>query len=216
MRVYHFLEARWALDDLRRRRLRISNLMSLNDPFEFMALALPSYDARSRIIVWRHKLAQRWGVVCFSGTYRNPLLWSHYAQRHAGVCLGFDLDDRLAMRVEYVAKRAPEILLKASAHPPGTDLSASIRPLLATKFKDWAYEDEVRTFAPLDPKGAEGENFFLPFSENLVLREVALGFVSKVTRADVEAAYGTLDGIDCFKTRLAFNTFRVVRNRARD
>ncbi len=31
------------------------------------------------------------GVCCFSSVYDNPLLWSHYADQHHGMCIGYDL-----------------------------------------------------------------------------------------------------------------------------
>jgi hypothetical protein len=34
MRVYHFLPERWAIEDLVKKRLKVSLLDDLNDPFE--------------------------------------------------------------------------------------------------------------------------------------------------------------------------------------
>jgi hypothetical protein len=34
MRLYHYLEANWALDDIRRRRLKVSYIPNMNDPYE--------------------------------------------------------------------------------------------------------------------------------------------------------------------------------------
>jgi hypothetical protein len=213
MRLYHFLEARWALDDLSKRRLRVSNIMGMNDPFEFMALALPSREARKRIMIWRHMWSEQSGLLCFSQNRGNPLLWSHYGERHAGICLGFDVE--VAERVHYVERRTPEILLKASAHPTGSDrLMPALNALLTTKFVDWSYEDEARVFVPLSECNREGDHLFTPFSPNLVLREIALGPVCPLRPAEVGAAFGDLAGVDCYRTRLAFNSFRVVRNRA--
>lgn len=31
-------------------------------------------------------------ICCFSLTYKNPLMWSHYANHHKGICLGFSLN----------------------------------------------------------------------------------------------------------------------------
>jgi hypothetical protein len=213
MRLYHFLETKWALDDLAKRRLRVSNIVGMNDPFEFMALALPSREARQRIMVWRHMWSMRYGLLCLSQNCGNPLLWSHYGERHAGICLGFDVD--VAERVRYVKRRAPEALLKAAAHPEGiNDLMPALNALLTTKFVDWSYEDEARVFVPLGECDREGDHLFAPFSPNLVLKEIALGPVCPLLQAEIGAAFGDLAGVDCYRTRLAFKSFRVVRNRA--
>ena len=53
MRVYHFLNADHGLDDLRRRRLRISRIIELNDPFEFLGVDLS--DRTFRQAFWETK-----------------------------------------------------------------------------------------------------------------------------------------------------------------
>ena len=40
MRVYKFLHAKWALDDLDKRRLKIATFDDLNDPFELWPVDL--------------------------------------------------------------------------------------------------------------------------------------------------------------------------------
>ena len=40
MHVYHFLCAKFGLEALRKRRLRVSRIMDLNDPFEFLGVDL--------------------------------------------------------------------------------------------------------------------------------------------------------------------------------
>lgn len=32
------------------------------------------------------------GVCCFSKTYSNPLLWSHYGDQHKGLCIGYGME----------------------------------------------------------------------------------------------------------------------------
>ena len=58
----------------------------------------------------------------------NPLLWSHYADKHRGICLGFDMDDRILWQVKYVKERSP---LKLPLSKETAD------QLLWTKYWDW-------------------------------------------------------------------------------
>jgi hypothetical protein len=39
IRVYHFLPAKYALDDIEKQRLKISEIDQLNDPFELWCVA---------------------------------------------------------------------------------------------------------------------------------------------------------------------------------
>lgn len=212
MRLYHFLEKRWALDDMRNRRLRISKLESLNDPFEFLGIALVDTTARARLLLLRHKLAQDTGLLCFSKNWSNPLMWSHYGGRHAGICLGFDVPEDSANDIKYVAGRASRKLLAAIDDGDAETADAAMRRLLYTKYRDWAYEAEVRVFVELDSACSEGGEFFLQFAPNLCLREVIVGPVCDATRADVEGALSGVSGVKCRKARLAYNSFRVVPN----
>lgn len=38
IRLYHYLEACWALDNIRQRRLKLSNLLGVNDPYELASV----------------------------------------------------------------------------------------------------------------------------------------------------------------------------------
>ena len=46
------------------------------------------------------------GLLCFSRNWTHPLLWSHYASKHEGICLGFDLKRGSELQeVQYEDKR---------------------------------------------------------------------------------------------------------------
>lgn len=47
MGLYYYLDAKWALDDIRRRRLKTSKIDDMNDPYEL--LCVRSRDAPSRL-----------------------------------------------------------------------------------------------------------------------------------------------------------------------
>ena len=46
-------------------------------------------------------------MLCFSFKWSNPVLWAHYADKHKGICLGFDVPDDNVQRVKYVDTRLP-------------------------------------------------------------------------------------------------------------
>lgn len=80
------------------------------------------------------------GMLCLSGAPDVPLMWSHYADSHAGVCLGFDPEVsyfRIAQPVRYTRKRS---VVDPSVQNNEQMLDAS----LYTKSLDWAYEEEWR------------------------------------------------------------------------
>ena len=165
-RVYKFLPRKWAFDDIEKQHIKISRICDLNDPFELIPFDLTSSEHQEQLRHAREVTASKYGMVCFSFKWSNPVLWSHYAEKHTGICLGFDVPDEYARPVMYVGKRLPF---------PTESNEAIAQEWIFTKFSGWCYEDECRIFTNLDPK-EEGGNYFANFKENqIVLREVILG-----------------------------------------
>jgi len=205
MRVYHFLPANWALDDVAKGRIRISEIDQLNDPFELWCVDQRDWQLREVLRGFKREAGEKWGIVCFTRRWRNPLLWSHYADKHRGICLGFDVDERGLKPVKYVTRR-PALLI-----PPTEE---SINELLFTKYRDWKYEEEWRNWFQLDTR-EDGHCFYYFKTEKFVqLREIIAGPLCQITKAEIgNAMHGYADQISIVKARLAFKTFRVVKNR---
>ncbi|MDD2797009.1 MAG: DUF2971 domain-containing protein [Bacteroidales bacterium] len=84
---------------------------------------------------------KRFKMSCFSESYKNVLMWSHYADKHKGICIGFKFSpvyrDRFVLAVvKYIEKIIP---LDGSSDVPSTILY-----WLTTKSKFWGYEAEIR------------------------------------------------------------------------
>jgi hypothetical protein len=209
-RVYHFINREHGLLALKRRRLKVAIFEELNDPFELLGVA--SRDLSIRLAYERTKrgLSQYSGLLCFSGNWRNPVLWSHYADHHRGLCLGFDISGEM-MKVAYTHKRLqPDF----TALKNGGDAAlAHMRRVIATKFSHWRYEDEYRLFVKLDAQD-DGGLYFADFSESIALKEVIVGSRSAITRSELgEALSGLTSNVVVRKGRLAFQSFKVVEQR---
>ena len=205
MRLYHFLPAKHALFDISKRRIKVAELDDLNDPFELFSVRLPSPAHRT---VWRgfvRDVARSFGVICFSKSWKNPLLWSHYADKHKGICLGFDVAHKYVEPVRYRCTRLPiDIRLNLPMGGLGQD---EMREIFYTKFSGWRYEKELRVGTRLSSK--ETGRYFREFRGALRLREVIVGVRCKVPRHIIEKAVGRLT-VRLIRARLAFNTFNVV------
>ena len=141
VRLYKFCEAQWGLDNLWKRRLKISRISELNDPFEFNPFALQKKEDRK---VWAETLKElenKSGIISFSESWDNPVIWSHYAESHKGICLGFDVRMDLPEKVEYVSDRKGISPLSAVV---GSDDFEALRGMTATKYAHWEYEKEWR------------------------------------------------------------------------
>ena len=209
MLVYHFVPATHGLENIRKQRIKISTIPDLNDPFELLCADLSDPDIRERLKNWKLKMGSNFGLLCFSKTWRNPVQWSHYADRHRGLALGIEVESQFVKEVVYSHMRSKSEALELLT-------SQKVRPELAmafasTKFAHWRYEQEVRAFIPLQDKDAESDLYFFKLGDHFKLKEILVGAESTVSRADIAEALGTLSqSVRARKVRLAFSTYRVV------
>jgi hypothetical protein len=208
MRLYKFLPQEHALADIALRRLKVARLCDLNDPFEFFAAEAADHEARRVLPDLKSKTDRRRGVLCFSDSWDNPVMWSHYADRHRGICLGFDVPDHAVKPIDYSAHRLPFRLDDAERTAVTPDM---IEQLIYTKFEDWRYEQEYRIDFAVDPADEGEDLLFCDFGDDLRLREIILGPRCNVPLDRARALADRCgEGIEVLKARLAFTTFRVI------
>ena len=125
--------------DLKHRRLKVATFDDINDPFGGI-----------RFNRWRKRTAAKLGLLCFT-SWRNPVLWSHYADENGGIFLGFDVPESCLYEVNYVPER-----LQFEQLVPDED---QLHHLLRTKVKDWGYEAEYRQIVHLN-KTHKADNLY--------------------------------------------------------
>jgi hypothetical protein len=212
MRVYKFLEKNWALVALRDRRLKIARFAGLNDPFDLLPFASPeTADRRLALATTLDDMNARAGWVCFSRTWSNPIIWTHYAEQHRGLCLGFDIPDESGQPVRYVEQREPFPAMEGLTEP---EQVAVMNRMLFTKFSQWAYEDEVRVPIKLDPATETEDGLYLmEFGDDLRLREVVVGIRSAICRREIELALGGTKGVEIIRAEASTDRFDIVPSR---
>lgn len=95
-------------------------------------------------------------ISCFSKKYDSILMWSHYGDKHKGVCIEFDRPDKDFLDVKYSKKRCKFDLEDTTRRVLGYMLSNEeadvndkglircISKPFIVKSLDWQYEKEVR------------------------------------------------------------------------
>lgn len=180
--VYKFLPYEYGLEAIKRKRLKLSEINSLNDPYEF---TLPSSNGSDQPI----KAADaQFLLLSLSKTYAEPLLWSHYADSHKGLCLEFSvIRDGCYSPMDYEPRPMLQSEIEAwkESGSPESD-AAMVRLAGYLKYEKWAYEDEVRVY--IDGKVSrdrDGGLYFKSFdAAGLELRRVILGCCCKVSPKD--------------------------------
>jgi len=208
-RVYHLTSAEHAVSDIALGRLKLARFSDLNDPFELIAANFREREVRKIVRSFKSAFDSQTGLLCFSEDWAEPLLWSHYAAKHRGICLGFDVPRDQLEKVTYQDERL-RTELDANSDPLELPLDLQ-QALRCTKYRRWEYECEYRRFVPLEAAIQEGRLHFVPFGPELELAEVILGtecvLSLETVRATVRSRYPSAI---VFKARLEFKGFHIV------
>ena len=121
-----------------------SKLHLLNDPFECFFLDNTNSDTYK-------SFTSQLCVCCFSRNMNEILMWSHYANNHRGVCLEFEIIDEEIINGQLIAINydndiyAMDTIETTSSGHLSLNITSNGK-FLATKFKNWSYEEELRTY----------------------------------------------------------------------
>lgn len=218
MMLYYFTTKEYGLQNIAKRRLKVARIIDLNDPFEFIALKLVTRVQRQALRRRRSEMDNRFGIICFSDRWSDPLMWSHYADRHRGMCLGFEVS----------AAAEPTTIRYIRDLPDPTSLGYASLDTMGDKQRMemgfvksdvWKYERERRLVVELAKmeredvftNGIQQTLYFQPFSNDISLKEVIVGARCELSEEELIAKIGTgLGDVGRIKARLAFKSFRVV------
>src|SRR5438477_7762882 len=136
MRVYKFLSAEFGLKSLWEKRLKITTIDELNDPFDLLPFKILDRSKRKEMRLKNQRLGKSHGMLCFSEAWSDPVIWAHYSDKHRGLCLGFEIENDEEKEVIYVDERQDL---------DDKDLIANVGiPIwLYTKYSKWDYEQEI-------------------------------------------------------------------------
>jgi Protein of unknown function (DUF2971) len=211
MRVYHFISEQFALQAIENQRLKVATINELNDPFELFACDLTDSKYRRPFLKWKNNIAERVGFLCFSKDWSNPLLWSHYADRHRGVTLEVEIDEQLTIPVNYSASR---LILNIEQIKKDGGFSDQLAERLATtKSKHWRYEKEVRIPVNLSTCIVDKGLYFERLTEQVKITGLVFGPLSKLTTADLQRVLPYGQQLRLRWGRLGFGSYNVVNNR---
>lgn len=211
-RLYHFNGSTYGLQNLEKQRLKVATIMELNDPFELLAHNSKDKTIRAALKSFKQEAHNRFGFLCFSRSWKSPVQWGHYAEKHQGLCIGFDVPEDHIYPIQYCSYRLgfDPALVQTEDERYRWSLG-----LFTTKHEHWAYEQEERLITALDLLPKEKGLHFVGFDQvGIIVREVIVGCNSNVSRTELRKALGdNADQVSIFKARPSFGQFEMVRNR---
>ncbi len=84
------------------------------------------------------------GICCFSENDKALLMWSHYANKHKGICLTFDVNKDKELFTKHPYKVEYPQIYPIYYWPRDIGKVKPFRYLIATKSEEWNYENEIR------------------------------------------------------------------------
>ncbi|QTL93535.1 DUF2971 domain-containing protein [Aeromonas jandaei] len=153
--------------------IKISYIGKLNDPFESIVNnniknKMLDYDTSKEFVLHKEMefywLLNHIGIVSLTETPRNLLMWSHYANQHKGICIGYKsnyLDHHIhktdptlpvsyrPIKVNYDNVRYDPYIDSLQSENKSQLIKNSILKTVLTKGNDWMYEKEHRSIIPL-------------------------------------------------------------------
>lgn len=166
---------------------------------------------------------ETYGILSLSECWNNSAMWSHYSNRHTGVCLGFDTNTqtlqgklcngmRSVQKVIYSTERVPLNLIALNKEDVNT--------VFYRKSIDWQYEKEWRCIALLrllesgcfrtGPKVAE-HKLVLVYLDPLSVREIHIGALSSKEVENKAREFAIAKNLRLFRTKLSQRTFEMDR-----
>ena len=181
--LYRYLDATSALKSIESRSFKIGRLRDFNDPFEWRMgitgiIAEGEMVARACMDGFIDDVNGWMGIICLSDTITEPVLWSHYANKHQGVAfeVSYILDPERLVKMNYTNER-PVFNVNHLHDPAGIDKHAMplLNRLLTQKSSGWAYEREYRVFLDLKSCDISGGLYFKRIPDHF-LKRVILGY----------------------------------------
>ena len=122
------------------------------------------------------------GILCFCDTFKEPVVWSHYADKHRGVAFEVSVEPNPmhVTRMRYTSERPViDANVYAKVQHNGAERDAYLTPLIIglmrQKSLGWEYEREYRLFFELSTLDIGGGLYFKRIPDNF-LKRVILGW----------------------------------------
>ena len=208
LQLYRYLPDDAAIKTIESSYIRVSHLAHLNDPFEllFGFSDCPSHleeAVQNELDKFVACLSQDMGIICFSAKVNDPILWSHYADKHKGVAfevaaeivsdgndgINFEVNGseyKKLHKVEYDKGRTTfpfQEFFKLSK----TQLHDQMKSFYKQKSGSWKYEREYRWVVDLEMCKPSGGRFLWPIPHDFITR-VIIGVRSSLSEKYVRLA----------------------------
>lgn len=196
--------SKYALSDLINNEITVCSPRVMNDPFDTLLLSWGEYYLRDKggrkhvppyvksLEYYRIRSFSKLEGKTRSKILSNVLLWSHYADKHTGMCIEYSFSSSFActtdpsrvFRFRNVIYRPDKEKVSLNIGTMNTDLS------LLTKHTAWRYEKEVRLITYI----SDQEGQFIPIKLDQESKIKSIYFGVRCPQQDMEMVQRILAG----------------------
>jgi hypothetical protein len=221
MRLYKYFKAERALTLLKTRRVKVTTLAEVNDPYEWLpGVQAPDRWKPDELDYWldnfRKAILARWGMVCLSPTISDPVIWAHYADSHKGIALEFDyIDEPTKTDIAKVSYSPDRVCLDpmeiTNAWRESEEAVSIMKKTLTVKHLSWKYEQEYRVIVKLSGCIEDEGRYYIPLPDDFLVR-VILGLDCPKTVSEVEKILykSGLDEVKVARARRSLDKFEIL------
>jgi hypothetical protein len=121
---------------------------------EYFGVKLDAFEEKCKHLFFKD--IADFGISCFTTKNDNFLMWSHYADKHKGVCLEFDFSKEIGLLDSGQLDATDSYMLNfRKVNYSGSVPVVNIKEIFAERFspvyhkaQSWEYEDEYRSIRP--------------------------------------------------------------------
>jgi hypothetical protein len=216
--LYRYLPADAAIKTIESGCFRVGRIAELNDPFEWSfgfdgSRPEKIADDRREREEMIQQFNEKWGVLCFCEVFKDPAMWSHYADRHRGVVIEIkaNVHDDAYHKILYSRRPIIQQHWLDDREKHAQELKGAFDELFRCKAPSWKCEREWRAVIRLD-KCSMAEGMFLwKIPDNLITRLI-IGIRSQVSPYDLRRsldAHG-FKGVQVVKAMESLKNYEVV------
>lgn len=163
-------------------------------------------------VAWKQQKSN-FGISCFSKKYDDILMWSHYADKHKGVCLEFEINANRLLEDEFflfAVEYTNEFSLLSHFDKDLNKSANHFQQYISTKALPWQYEEEIR-IVHFD-YFKKDRSQFLSFEKYAKITSVMFGW--KMVKDDMMKLQKSLrkhKSVTCYQMQAVDNQFGLTR-----
>ncbi len=143
-------------------------------------------------------------ISCFSEKYDSILMWSHYADKHKGICVKFDWrvhsEYFKGYKVKYSSK-LPELTYNGNG-------KMDVANVVLTKLNHWKYEKEIRSIVRLE-EGIQSAAFNPKSLKGIIFGE-RISEIDKKTIKNIIKGNNQYLNVEYFKAQIEKKNLKVT------